>query len=55
VIALSSRRVAAGARVGVGERGAAQTRDPIPWAESFSIGRELVVDDDRTSAMHAMI
>lgn len=28
---------------------------PIPWAESFTIGRELVADDDRTSANHATI
>ena len=28
---------------------------PIPWAQSFSIGRELVTDDSRTSANHATI
>lgn len=28
---------------------------PFPWAESFTIGRELVSDDDRTSANHATI
>jgi hypothetical protein len=28
---------------------------PIPWATTFGIGRELVPEDDRTSAKHATI